>query len=311
MNTTAFETPLDDSDRNALLTALNAAPNSGGAKIASLKMIYQVACNAKTFGISESDIFKALSEGFDDEGPSALCEALHWETKIIGSWGTLIIQAAGWIQLFNWITGAFNWLINKITSVEQLILGMVGKQLGSAIGGLGGAVLSPLSGIANMLTGSASGSATGAKQDRRYKHDSSALVSGLMIMATSEAPAMMAMMNMLNTSPSASTNQPAQGGQGAGTGGGTGTGTGTGNTGTANTGTGNTGAGTTGTGNTGTGNTGATGTATTGTPTSAGTGATGTGTGTTPSDRRSGRRMRDSRAMGINTRRNLVSRNNR
>jgi len=292
--------PLTDADQTAMATALMNPVGNSASKTAALKLIYQVAANAKTLGVSDSEICGALSDGFEGTGETALFEALSWELKILGSWGALVIQAAGILAIIHWLKNATSWFFNIISSLSQLFLGMSGGIVGTAIGGIGGAILSPLAGLANLFGIGKSG----------VKKDSNAIVSGLLVMASAEAPVLSAVINTLGMT-AGSMGGGVGGGGFAGLGGGAGGGTATTPTGT---GTGANLAMNTPTG-TGTGTpTGATGTGGLAANTPTGTGGVATApTGgspapTTPTDRR---RRRDMRAVGIRSRRNLVNANTR
>lgn len=305
-----YSMAMTDQDAANLSLALQNPENGQGAKIAALKMISTIAQNQATFGFDLCDIFDALSEGLDGVGESELCCALAWETRILGSWGGLVIQAAGLIQLFTWLKELTSWFIGIITSIESFFVGMMGKVVGTAVSGIGGAISSPLSSFLNLLSGSASGTQPAKTQDGRYiRRDASAVMQGLMIMASSEAPAMTAVINMLGTNSGSTTGagNAANAGTGTGTGTGSGTGSGTG----AGTGTGG------GTGSPQASNTGTGGNSQSPTGLAASTpqnqstgsaGGTGTGTGGEMSDNR---RRRDGRALGQNTRRSLVGRASR
>lgn len=188
---TAYTQPLNGEDTAAIATALSNQSGGAAARTACLKMVFQIAANAPQLGVSEADIFEALSSGYDAKGASALCEALSWETRLLGPWGALFLQAAGIIQVIGWLKSSYSWFSAKISSLEQIFLGMMGGVSGSAIAGLGGAVLSPLAAISSLF-------GVGQKHDRTgIRRDTNAVVSGLMLMATSEAPLLAAIVSTL------------------------------------------------------------------------------------------------------------------
>jgi hypothetical protein len=303
---TNYNTPMTDADSSALAVALSNPSNTNAAKVAALKAIATICAQQAQFGFEIHEVFDAMSEGFDGMGESALCEALSWETRILGSWGGIIVQAAGVIQIFSWIKEVTTWFFSTLASIESLFVGMMGKLVGTAVGGLGGAITSPLASVLNLLGGSSSSTTTKANDSKFIRRDASNVLQGLLILAASEAPTFTAVVNTLGmTSGTAKSGGAMGAGAGTGTGSGTGTGTGSG-TGTSPTGLAAStpkGSGTGSGAGTSTGQN-ATGLAAS-SPQNTG---TGTGTGTATADKR---RPRDGRALGQNTRRSLVNRASR
>jgi hypothetical protein len=175
LNTAQISAPLTDSDVSAAVTALNNPTTSNAAKIAMLKMVFTAASQMDALDISSSDVFSALAAGAPRFSDRSLFEALALETNLTSSWGALVIQGAGVIQVITWAKSAPTWIAAQLSSLETV--------------------------LTDTLTGNLKGAASTFLSvfgiGKTVQKDTSNVHQMFQIMATSNAPGFAACLNML------------------------------------------------------------------------------------------------------------------
>lgn len=192
--------PITDSDI-AAVAALSGQNQAGAAKIALQKMLVNIAAQADAAGLTTNDIFSALSAGATSFADRSLYEALTVETMIGGSWTALVVQAAGFKQLFEWAKNAESWLVDLLSQISSL----------GVIGGVKAEAVKAWNGLLGYL---GAGSGATAKQD-----GPDTVGAAFNIMTASAAPALStisALMAVKNLPP-ATTVGGGKGGGGGGT----------------------------------------------------------------------------------------------
>jgi hypothetical protein len=133
MNTNALLQPLTNSDVSSLVSALANPSGEDAAKLAMLKMLVTASTNSKSLGLTSNDIFNALATGADGFADRSLYEALALETSLpAGSWGALLIQGAGIIQVIAWGKSAEAWLVANATTLETAFAQAITGNLASS-----------------------------------------------------------------------------------------------------------------------------------------------------------------------------------
>jgi hypothetical protein len=182
--------PLTDADVSSVTQAF-ASSGDGGAKLAAQKMIFSIAASASTMNLSSADVFAALAAGADNFADRSLYEALAMECSLpSGSWGALVIQGAGVMQMITWAKAAPAWIAAQLSTLETVLTNAVS-------GNLKGAATSFMSmfGIGTPVS-----------------KDAAALTNMFALMASSQAPALGTMITALSSKTAINPGAPTSGG---------------------------------------------------------------------------------------------------
>jgi hypothetical protein len=173
MNEQTMNQPITAGDLSALSSALNApGVTQSQAQQTYLKMLVQMQGAPLGVAPTANQIFTALASGAQSKADEALYEALAFETMVGGSVTALIVQAAGFIKIFEWVESAASWFKTNATAV------------GTLLADLGTGNFSAAWTQAMQLLGISSAQKTG---DVSYD-TASVAKQGLMLLMSSEAP---------------------------------------------------------------------------------------------------------------------------